>query len=100
MNQKMQNKFMNKELKKENIPDKNLNNLNQRNVSVVVKLEYLNQKIIYVNQVIVNFIIIQLKQKMYQIYKHLVKRKLMIYFKKYVKQRIHKQNFKNGLIKL
>lgn len=58
MNQKMQNKFMNKELKKENIPDKNLNNLNQRNVSVVVKLEYLNQKIIYVNQVIVNFIII------------------------------------------
>lgn len=58
MNQKMQNKFMNKELKKENILDKNLNNLNQRNVSVVVKLEYLNQKIIYVNQVIVNFIII------------------------------------------
>ena len=58
MNQKMQNKFMNKELKKENIQDKNLNNLNQRNVSVVVKLEYLNQKIIYVNQVIVNFIII------------------------------------------
>lgn len=58
MNQKMQNKFMNKELKKENILDKNLNNLNQRNVSVVAKLEYLNQKIIYVNQVIVNFIII------------------------------------------
>ena len=51
-------KQLNKELKKENILDKNLNNLNQRNVSVVVKLEYLNQKIIYVNQVIVNFIII------------------------------------------
>lgn len=58
MNQKMQNKFMNKELKKENILDKNLNNLNQRNVFVVVKLEYLNQMIIFVNQEIANFIII------------------------------------------
>lgn len=58
MNQKMQNKFMNKELKKENILDKNLNNLNQRNVFVVVKLEYLNQTIIFVNQEIANFIII------------------------------------------
>jgi len=58
MSQKMQNKFMNKELKKENILDKNLNNLNQRNVFVVVKLEYLNQTIIFVNQEIANFIII------------------------------------------
>lgn len=90
---------MNKELKKENILDKNLNNLNQRNVFVVVKLEYLNQMIIFVNQEIANFIIIQLKQKMYQIYKHLAKRKSMIYLKKYVNQKIHKQNFKNGLIK-
>lgn len=63
--QKTQNKFMKPEFKAENIQEKNLENLNQKNVSVVEELKYQIQEIIFVNLVIVNITVILTKQRKY-----------------------------------
>ena len=56
---------MKQEFKAENTQEKNLKNLNHKNVSVVEELKYQIQEIIFVNLVIVNITVILTKQRKY-----------------------------------